>query len=70
MGLENVLRLLESPDDDVQIQALKVVANLAADGMWVLRKRRNLRKEAQGISRGLNLIFLSLKYRSKPGKDC
>ena len=49
MGLENVLRLLESPDDDVQIQALKVVANLAADGMWVLRKRRNLLKEAHGI---------------------
>ena len=44
------MRLLESPDDDVQIQALKVVANLAADGMWVLRKRRNFLKEVHEIS--------------------
>lgn len=32
VGLENVLTLLKSADDDVQIQALKVIANLAADG--------------------------------------
>lgn len=31
VGLQNVLTLLKSPDDDVQIQALKVIANLAAD---------------------------------------
>ncbi|KAH7427013.1 hypothetical protein KP509_10G026100 [Ceratopteris richardii] len=31
VGLQNLLALLKSPDEDVQLQALRVIANLAAD---------------------------------------
>lgn len=36
MGLSKILSLLESEDADVQIHAVKVVANLAAEGIVLL----------------------------------
>lgn len=36
MGLQKILSLLESEDADVQIHAVKVVANLAAEGSVML----------------------------------
>lgn len=33
MGLQKILSLLTSGDIDVQIHAVKVIANLAAEGM-------------------------------------
>lgn len=36
MGLQKILSLLEAEDADVQIHAVKVVANLAAEGAFQL----------------------------------
>lgn len=35
VGLQKILSLLESGDEDVQIHAVKVVANLAAEGIYL-----------------------------------
>lgn len=37
MGLQKILSLLESEDADVRIHAVKVLANLAAEGLILLR---------------------------------
>lgn len=34
MGLQKILSLLEAEDADVRIHAVKVVANLAAEGVY------------------------------------
>lgn len=36
VGLQKILALLTSSDIDVQIHAVKVIANLAAEGTWLL----------------------------------
>lgn len=36
MGLQKILSLLEAEDADVRIHAVKVVANLAAEGDFLL----------------------------------
>lgn len=36
MGLHKILSLLEAEDADVRIHAVKVVANLAAEGAFIL----------------------------------
>lgn len=48
MGLQKILSLLESVDADVRVHAVKVVANLAAEGM-IMHFRQSF----------LVLIFLS-----------
>lgn len=35
VGLQKILALLTSSDIDVQIHAVKVIANLAAEGTWL-----------------------------------
>lgn len=35
MGLQKILSLLEAEDNDVRIHAVKVVANLAAEGDFI-----------------------------------
>lgn len=35
MGLQKILALLTSSEIDVQIHAVKVIANLAAEGTWL-----------------------------------
>lgn len=36
VGLQKILSLLEAEDADVRIHAVKVVANLAAEGLFLL----------------------------------
>ena len=36
MGLQKILSLLEAEDADVRIHAVKVVANLAAEGFFLV----------------------------------
>lgn len=60
VGLQKILQLLTSEDPDVQIHAVKVVANLAAEGVLHF-------SDIYILADSLSLLFLSLTREANAG---